>query len=64
MTEIIIAAVIIIIVASFLVWIFRTAPFMQAPFNEWGVWATIAIAGICFIIYVIIPILHLIPGIA
>ncbi len=62
MTEILIAAVVIIIVASFLVWVFRTAPFMQPPFNAWGEWATIAIAGICFIIYVIVPLLHLIPG--
>jgi hypothetical protein len=62
MSEIIITAVIIIIVASFLVWLFRTAPFLQAPFNKWGVGAALAIAGIAFIVYVIIPLLRLIPG--
>jgi hypothetical protein len=62
MSEIIITAVIIIVVASFLVWLFRTAPFLQAPFNKWGEWTTIAIAGIAFIVYVLIPLLRLIPG--
>ncbi len=62
MTSLIITAIIIIIVASFLIWMFRTAPFMQPPFNQWGEWATIAIAGLAFIIYVIIPFLHMIPG--
>ncbi len=63
MTEIIIAAVIIIAVASLFVWFFRTAPFLQAPFNQWGEWATIFIALICLLIYVALPLLHLIPGI-
>lgn len=49
MTEILIAAVIIIIVASLAVWFFRTAPFLQAPFNQWGEWATIFIAAIALL---------------
>jgi hypothetical protein len=62
MTEILITAIVIVIVASFLVWIFRTAPFMQAPFNKWGEWATIGIAGLAFIIYVVMPLLRMIPS--
>ncbi len=62
MSEILIAAVVIIIIASFAVWFFRTAPFLQAPFNHWGEWATIAIAGIVLLVYVVIPLLRMIPG--
>ena len=62
MSSILITAIIIIIVASFLVWFFRTAPFVQPPFREWGVWGTIAIAGLALIVYVVIPLLREIPS--
>ena len=62
MPEILIAAVIIIIVASLAVWFFRTAPFLQAPFNQWGEWATIFIAAIALLIYVVVPLLRMVPG--
>lgn len=63
MTAIIIAAIVIIAVASLFIWFFRTAPFLQAPFNQWGEWLVIFIALICLLVYVVIPILHQIPGI-
>jgi uncharacterized BrkB/YihY/UPF0761 family membrane protein len=47
----------ILIVASFLVWMFRTAPFIQPPFREWGVWGTIAVAGLIIIFKIVLPFL-------
>jgi hypothetical protein len=47
----------ILIVASFLVWVFRTAPFIQPPFREWGAWGTIALAGFLIIVKIILPFL-------
>jgi len=47
----------IVIVASFLVWLFRTAPFIQPPFREWGVWGTIAVAGFIIIFKIVLPFL-------
>lgn len=50
-------ALVVVIIASFAVWIFKTAPFIQPPFRDWGVWGTIAIAGFILIFYVALPLL-------
>jgi hypothetical protein len=47
----------VVIIASLLVWFFRTAPFVQPPFREWGVWGTIAIAAFILITQVVLPFL-------
>ena len=47
----------VVIIASILVWFFRTAPFVQAPFREWGVWGTIAVAAFILIFRVVLPFL-------
>ena len=47
----------IVIVGSLLVWLFKTAPFIQPPFREWGVWGTIAVCAVILIFRVVLPFL-------
>ncbi len=47
----------VIILASLAVWFFRSAPFVQPPFREWGVWGTIFIAALILITQVVFPFL-------
>lgn len=62
MDEVIVIGIVTLIVASLLVWFFRTAPFIKAPFSEWGVWGTILIAAIILILKVVMPLLQLLVG--
>ncbi|MFA5898336.1 MAG: hypothetical protein WC829_04405 [Hyphomicrobium sp.] len=47
----------VVIIASLLVWMFRTAPFIQPPFRQWGEWGTIAVAAFILITRVVLPFL-------
>lgn len=49
----------VIIIASLFVWFFRSAPFIQSPFREWGVWGTIFIAAFILITQVVFPFLNI-----
>jgi hypothetical protein len=57
-TDLLILFVIVILLASLAVWAFRTAPFIQPPFRQWGEWGTIAIAAVIIIFQIVIPLLH------
>lgn len=62
MGEIIIAAAIIVIVGGLIYYLLSTVPIIPSPFKEWGLWVVVAVAAICLVLYVIIPLIRLAVG--
>ncbi len=60
--DIIIWALGILLIGGFSYYLLQSLPLIGEPFKSLGLWTIIAISGILFIIYVVIPAFRLLMG--
>lgn len=62
MTELLIAAIVITIIAGLLYFLLMRLPLDMGPMKNWGLYAIIAIYAVVMVIKVVIPLLHMLAG--